>query len=358
MPIAPAKRILLRMESVQGEVAEAHEPPGGDRDLALADGRMSAFATADVDEARFVGSQMFYGGAIRPDGRGTGFEVRIVGTRIGPLSLGLVGFGTQVSIAFRGLGGSYGVTLPMRGTIGHRIGSREYAATPDAAAVIGLADAVDAAGWAEGARSLHLRMERGALEAGLSRMLGVDGVGEIRFPDLLDLRSGRGADWAQLAGALFGRLERDDGLVANALFAAQLSDAVMTGLLLATDHQYREALDSPPRPAPPATIRRAAQFIDENAHLPITVPDVAAAVGANTRTLSRGFRDHLDTSPGAYLARARLDGAHRELAASRPERTSVSQVAAAWGFFNPGRFASRYRATFGVLPSQTLRSGS
>ena len=329
------------------------------QDMTLPDGRVSSFATADADEARAVGSQMFYGGAIRPAGRGRGFECRVVGTRVGPVSLGLVGFGTRVTIGFRDVAGSYGVSIPTLGPLEQRVGSHEFTATPDVASVYGPLDTLEVDGWeAPGDRLAHLRFDRTVLEGELGRMLGVDAVDEIRFPYLLDVRTGRGAEWMRLAHVLFGAFDGPGGLAGNTLFSTQLTSALMTGLLLTTDHQYREALESPPRPVPPATVRRAIEFIDENAHLPIAVPDIAAAVGASVRTLTRGFRDHLGTSPGAYLTRARLDGAHRDLAAGRPETVSVSQVAADWGFFNLGRFASRYRATFGVLPSQTLRAGS
>ncbi|QNE36888.1 AraC family transcriptional regulator [Leifsonia shinshuensis] len=316
-------------------------------------------STTDPDEASAIGARLFYGGAIHPAGRAAGFSAQLGGARVGSVALGTVSYGTRVTMVFGELKGSYGVSLPALGPLELGLGSTEVTATPDSAAVIGPIDAVRATGWGTlHDRLAHVKFEREILEAELSRMLGVDQVDEIRFPYLMDLRSGRGAEWSRLAHVLFGALDAPGGLAGNTLFSSQLSSALMTGLLLATGHQYREALESPTRPAPPATVRRATQFIDENAHLPITVPDIAAAVGVSVRTLTRGFRDHLGTSPGAYLTRARLDGAHRDLAAGRPDTTSVSQVAADWGFFNLGRFASRYRAAFGVLPSQTLRAGS
>ncbi|MFY0407402.1 helix-turn-helix domain-containing protein [Solicola sp. PLA-1-18] len=52
----------------------------------------------------------------------------------------------------------------------------------------------------------------------------------------------------------------------------------------------------------------------------------------------------------------RLERAHEELQRADPTRgDTVAAVAARWGFANPGRFAARYRSTFGVLPSHTLR---
>ncbi|MBV9195797.1 MAG: AraC family transcriptional regulator [Solirubrobacterales bacterium] len=47
--------------------------------------------------------------------------------------------------------------------------------------------------------------------------------------------------------------------------------------------------------------------------------------------------------------------AHRELLASDAAQCTVGELAARWGFLNPGRFAAAYRARYGVSPSVTLR---
>ncbi len=61
-------------------------------------------------------------------------------------------------------------------------------------------------------------------------------------------------------------------------------------------------------------------------------------------------------TPTAYLRRVRLDHAHRELVgAADGDGLTVTEVAYRWGFSSPSRFAERYRAAFGVAPSQTLR---
>ncbi|MGH1525521.1 hypothetical protein ACRAWC_16330 [Leifsonia sp. L25] len=151
--------------------------------MTLPDGRVSSFTTGDADEARAVASKMFYGGAIRPAGRGLGFECRVVGTRVGPVSLGLVGFGTRVTIGFRGVEGSYGVSVPTLGPLEQYVGSHQFTANPDVASVSGPFDALEVDGWeSPGDRLAHLRFDRAVLEGELGRMLGVDAVDEIRFP--------------------------------------------------------------------------------------------------------------------------------------------------------------------------------
>jgi AraC-like DNA-binding protein len=46
---------------------------------------------------------------------------------------------------------------------------------------------------------------------------------------------------------------------------------------------------------------------------------------------------------------------HLELRAADPATTTISQVAARWGFRHQGRFAAEYRRRYGVQPTDTLR---
>lgn len=53
-----------------------------------------------------------------------------------------------------------------------------------------------------------------------------------------------------------------------------------------------------------------------------------------------------------YLRGVRLDRVHLELST---RGGAVTDVAARWGFFHPGRFAQQYRDRFGELPSETAK---
>ncbi|MEL7977854.1 AraC family transcriptional regulator [Isoptericola sp. F-RaC21] len=105
----------------------------------------------------------------------------------------------------------------------------------------------------------------------------------------------------------------------------------------------------------PPVVRRATAYIDEHAHEPLTVDDVAAAVHVSTRGLQAAFRRSLGVTPGEALRRARLDGVRRELLAADPGETTVAAVAHRWGFLHLGHLADAYRRAHGELPSQTLR---
>jgi AraC-like DNA-binding protein len=107
----------------------------------------------------------------------------------------------------------------------------------------------------------------------------------------------------------------------------------------------------------PTAIRRAIQYMDDNAHLPIAVEDVAEAARLSVRGLQYSFRTSLDTTPTAYLRRVRLAGVHRDLKLGDPTRgMTVGATALAWGFTHPGRFAKQYREAYGSTPRHTLET--
>lgn len=52
-----------------------------------------------------------------------------------------------------------------------------------------------------------------------------------------------------------------------------------------------------------------------------------------------------------------MQRAHSELRAADPScGDTVTDIAARWGYFSPGRFSVQYREIYGIPPSQTLRA--
>jgi AraC-like DNA-binding protein len=110
--------------------------------------------------------------------------------------------------------------------------------------------------------------------------------------------------------------------------------------------------------AHPTALRRALAYIDDHADRPLTVAQIAEAAHISVRALQYAFRRHLDSTPLAYLRQVRLAHAHAELAAADPEDGStVTDIAARWGFYHPGRFATLYRHSYERAPRRTLHEG-
>ncbi|MEU6845348.1 helix-turn-helix transcriptional regulator [Streptomyces sp. NPDC046716] len=111
------------------------------------------------------------------------------------------------------------------------------------------------------------------------------------------------------------------------------------------------------RDATPATVSRARTYIEDNAHTPLTLKDIAEAAHVTPRALQYAFRRHLDTTPLAHLRGVRLAYAHEDLKAAEPHSgVTVTSIAAHWGFVHSGHFAALYREAYGTSPSTTLRT--
>ena len=86
------------------------------------------------------------------------------------------------------------------------------------------------------------------------------------------------------------------------------------------------------------------------------VRQLALHLGVSPRQLYRSFHAAVGMSPARYLKRYRMTQARLELQEADPAETTVTSVAASWGFWELGRFAGEYRRLFGECPSQTLRT--
>lgn len=134
------------------------------------------------------------------------------------------------------------------------------------------------------------------------------------------------------------------------LITAELERHALMMTLSAFPTTFTEALRRPAqRAGAPVTVRRALTYIDENAHLPITVDDIAGAAYISTRGLQYAFRRALDMTPAEALRRARLEGARRDLQSGNGR--SVGEVARRWGFSHSTRFTTAYQLAFGAPPS-------
>jgi AraC family ethanolamine operon transcriptional activator len=102
--------------------------------------------------------------------------------------------------------------------------------------------------------------------------------------------------------------------------------------------------------------RRADTWLRQRLAEPPRIATLCAALGASERTLHEAFREHLDTTPKAYLKTLRLNAARHDLLRGAA-RTRVTDVALDWGFQHFGWFSQDYKRLFGETPSQTLHRG-
>lgn len=103
---------------------------------------------------------------------------------------------------------------------------------------------------------------------------------------------------------------------------------------------------------------RTRDLLESDYLQPLTLARIAADVGASVAHVQRTFRAHFDVTVVEYLQSLRLERARGLLLTTD---FSVTEVAFASGFHDPGYFSRRFAREIGVSPSAyraALRAGS
>lgn len=121
---------------------------------------------------------------------------------------------------------------------------------------------------------------------------------------------------------------------------------------------FQEGLYSRERTVSPAQQKKITQlksvlsYIAANYSEPVTLDDLAACAGMNSRYFCRAFKSIMHQTPMEYLNYYRIESACEQLAASNK---SVTEIALCCGFSDPCYFGKVFKKRKGVTPSRYLR---
>ena len=102
-------------------------------------------------------------------------------------------------------------------------------------------------------------------------------------------------------------------------------------------------------------MRRLEEVLTSTPDRPLYMPQLCATVGASYTTLRDCCQKYLGMSPKHYLWLRRMHLVYRALRSADAEKTTVTEIATDYGFWELGRFAVAYRSLFGEAPSAALR---
>ena len=100
---------------------------------------------------------------------------------------------------------------------------------------------------------------------------------------------------------------------------------------------------------------RFEEVLVEHLSRPLQMPELCELILVSDRTLRSCCAEFLGMTPTQYVLLRRLEEVRRALRDADPDIVNVGDVAHRFGFTELGRFAGRYRATFGETPSTTLQ---
>jgi AraC-like DNA-binding protein len=103
-------------------------------------------------------------------------------------------------------------------------------------------------------------------------------------------------------------------------------------------------------------MQRFRAAIDEHPEEAIYIPELCARLGVPERTLRLCCDEALGMGPKRYLMLRRMNLARQALRRADAAATTVTAIAANFGFFSFGRFSVLYKTLYDEMPSTTLRA--
>jgi AraC-like DNA-binding protein len=309
----------------------------------------------DPVEASAAAARVYHEHRLTILGDHDAFTMSLDAASLGPITLGWLSFDTEIRVDAEPHADAYQVNLMSAGQTRAYCGSDQMIATSTRGMIFRPDRPTGFVGWRTPGQMLAIKIERHALEDEMRQLLHRPVTGPIAFELALDLSRRAAADWNELVCTLATGLFDPGSLFRQPIMTVPLVHAILSGLLLSADHDLRAQLDAPARSIGPTSVRRADEYIEQHAHEPLTVAQVASSAGVSIRALQQGFKRSLGATPYQIIQQTRLERAHHDLVNASTNDATVASIGAKWGFPHAGRFAALYHARYNTYPSTTLR---
>jgi AraC-like DNA-binding protein len=281
------------------------------------------------------------------------FEMHMNALDIGAVTTSYVRFGADIQIT-NSETAFYHVNIPLSGRTVWRARNYVVQSTPTVAAVLSPGTAGELL-WSGGCAQLCVMLPQSSLDRELERHLDREITEPVSFAPAMSLTSATTRRWLDALRLVLNEAEFSNGQSLHPLTTRTLENLLVDSLLLAQQHNYTVELNRPARTAAPRVVRDAMELLENRPDHPWTVGELAGEVHVSVRALQAAFARSTGVSPMRYLRQERLRRTHTELLDADPDSTTVTEVAARWGFAHHGHFAALYRARFGEAPALTLR---
>lgn len=305
-------------------------------------------ATTQLDEARATIGQRFCTHQLaltRRDGR---LDMVHNAAPIGrDITLNYLRYGDEVRIVPGRFHHFYLLQIPIAGRARVRVGDRIVASDTTRGSLGSPTEIVDMV-WGDGCEQLLVYVRREAVQA----LAGGDDRPPVVFDPIVDLCAPAMRSWLRLVHLAIDDIEAGGALLGSELAATHLEQSLIAALLAA---QANSTTETPAGAAVGSrAVRAVVAAVEAEPERAWRLTELAAVAGVSARSLQEAFQRDLSMTPLEHVRRTRLDRARRDLVGADPATTSVTDVAARWGFFHLGRFSQVYRSAFHELPSQTL----
>lgn len=321
---------------------------------ATVDAAPGAFRTASIDVAIERITGVLGPHRIALHGRGSEVDFRHRHAVVGGIGLNHMAYGRSLRTDIEPPDDRYFIVFALAGAYTAIAGRERRPGAAGSCLVISPGQPVSLE-FAPSYREICVRLDRPAVDAALTRLLGSRVSAPVRFDPFPQVASGQAAGLRDLALMLAdNRLGAGEEGRADAV-SQRLEDLAATLLLLGVPSNYSARLAATQGGCPDEGCHRAADYIRRHARMPIAARDIVAASGLGRSALYAAFRQRHGVTPMEFLRDERLRLAFDAINTPRRRRVLVEEIALDCGFVHMGRFAAAYRARYGELPAAALR---
>ncbi|MDO5503930.1 MAG: AraC family transcriptional regulator [Actinomycetia bacterium] len=312
-------------------------------------------STNDLSEATSIVSGFIGSGVVHVDpAQLADFHCELHAISVLDVTVAYLDFCSEADVSISRVDDAYFVHMTSSGEATVTIDGETLTLTPFTALIIGPQTRYRMR-CAKSSPQLIVRIEQAALRRHLARMLGRPLTGRLTFERMADLTTDTAVRWHGALQILFSEVSADTSLIKQGRGGSPLQELVISTLLYMQPHTHSAHLEGPRR-RQRASVRRCLDYIEQHLAEPLTLTEIAEAVGLSPRAVQAGFREDLDTTPLAYVRDRRLDRVRTMLMHAAPgDGVTVTDAAHRWGFSHLGSFSGMYRQRFGEAPSHTLR---
>lgn len=219
--------------------------------------------------------------------------------RLGPITVLDINFHDDVWVNGGEVRPHYHVTVPVAASVTGKDSRPCFVSEPGSVGVYGREGKACVSRYV--GRMLAVMIDRHAVEDALAGALGRSITSQIDCRPVMATTAPAVRSWLTMVSLFTEQLFEPGSPLQQPMVGLPFAESIVHGLLLATDHSYRAALEAEPAEPEPPAVRAAIDVIETEADQLLTVSVLAERGYVSVRTLQQGFRYHLGVTPMAYL---------------------------------------------------------
>lgn len=307
--------------------------------------------SSDIEEIRLSGEKILCANDLKLSNSNTSLNASFYYRKIGNIGVGRISYGGEITVSPVIFEDFLLIQIPIRGFERIMLGNDKILCTPKTIGIIN-PYVKTVISHQPDTEKLIIRIDKKLIEKNCQQILNRTLNKSIEFDSIMSLETKAGAQWLNMISWIYDFVSGEDNL--SPLMVAQIENNIVNMLLTYQNNNYSAEIYNDPFSVVPSFIKRIENYIQENAHKPIAINDMAEYAGVSSRSIFTGFKKYRNTTPMRYLKEVRLQYAYEDLKRGHVGKDTVTTVAFNWGFSHLGHFSTDYKRRFGETPYETL----